>query len=179
MKENDAFPKPIITPATKAEEGHDEDISILEIKRKGLVSDDVLNTMVLYTHALYKKGVEMAASRGLILVDTKYEFGLYDDEVIVIDEIHTPDSSRYFYADTYERNQQLGIPQKHLSKEFVREWLMENGFQGLDGQQMPEMSEQVVNSISKRYVELYEQLTGRNFEGESTEHLEQAIIAAL
>lgn len=163
MKEAEPFPQPIITPATKADEGHDEDISREEILSKGIVSAEVYEKMEDYTHKLFKMGTEMAAERGLILVDTKYEFGFSPDgELTLIDEIHTPDSSRYFYADSYEKNLKAGKPQNHLSKEFVREWLMENGFQGLDGQQMPEMKDDILESISQRYLDLYQQLTGES-----------------
>lgn len=156
MKDNDKFPAPIITPATKADEGHDEDISREEILAKGIVPKDIYETMENYTRALFQRGSEMAAARGLILVDTKYEFGLRNGEVILIDEIHTPDSSRYFYADGYAERQQNGEPQRQLSKEFVRQWLIENGFQGKEGQQMPFMPDEFVNTITERYIELYE-----------------------
>lgn len=175
MKENDPFPEPIITPATKAEEGHDEDISKQDILKQGIVSEKEWNILEKYTRALYSKGVEMASERGLILVDTKYEFGYYNNEIILIDEIHTPDSSRYFYSDGYEENQSKGLPQKHLSKEFVREWLMENGFQGLEGQSMPDMDNNIVNSISQRYIDLYEQLTGSSFEKQSVENIQELV----
>lgn len=161
MNENDKFPKPIITPATKADEGHDEDISKDEIIERGILSKDLYEKLEHYTHKLYERGSQMAAERGLILVDTKYEFGLFNGEVCLIDEIHTPDSSRYFYADTYEENQRNHQAQKHLSKEFVRQWLIENGFQGLEGQHIPKMNDEVVIGISDRYQELFEQLTGQ------------------
>jgi phosphoribosylaminoimidazole-succinocarboxamide synthase len=167
MKEHDYFPTPIITPATKAVEGHDEDISREDIITQGIVSKDILNQLEQYTRALFEHGKEHAKKQGLILVDTKYEFGLYEGKIMLMDEIHTPDSSRYFYADIYEENQSKGLPQKQLSKEFVREWLIENGFQGLDGQQLPEMSDEVVKSISQRYTELYEKLIGEKFEGKT------------
>lgn len=164
MIENDKFPEPIITPATKAEEGHDEDISREEILAKGIVPEHIYLQMEKYTRALFQRGTEMAAERGLILVDTKYEFGIRHGEVILIDEIHTPDSSRYFYAEGYEERQKNGEPQKQLSKEFVRQWLIENGFQGIEGQQMPFMPDEFVNTITNRYIELYEQITGKKFE---------------
>ena len=163
LKENDRFPEPIITPASKAEEGHDEDISREEIIQKELVPEAIYLQMENYTRALFQRGTEIAAKRGLILVDTKYEFGLLNDKVILIDEIHTPDSSRYFYLDGYHERQIKGEPQKQLSKEFVRQWLMENGFQGLEGQTMPEMPEEFVQTITDRYIELYERISGNTF----------------
>ena len=163
LKENDRFPEPIITPASKAEEGHDEDISREEIIQKDLVPEAIYLQMENYTRALFQRGTEIAAKRGLILVDTKYEFGLLNDKVILIDEIHTPDSSRYFYLEGYEERQIKGEPQKQLSKEFVRQWLMENGFQGLEGQKMPEMPEEFVQTITDRYIELYERISGNIF----------------
>ena len=163
LKENDRFPEPIITPASKAEEGHDEDISREEIIQKDLVPEAIYLQMENYTRALFQRGTEIAAKRGLILVDTKYEFGLLNDKVILIDEIHTPDSSRYFYSDGYHERQIKGEPQKQLSKEFVRQWLMENGFQGLEGQKMPEMPEEFVQTITDRYIELYERISGNTF----------------
>jgi len=163
LKENDRFPEPIITPASKAEEGHDEDISREEIIQKDLVPEDIYLQMENYTRALFQRGTEIAAKRGLILVDTKYEFGLLNDKVILIDEIHTPDSSRYFYSDGYNERQIKGEPQKQLSKEFVRKWLMENGFQGLDGQTMPDMPDEFVQTITDRYIELYERISGNTF----------------
>ena len=163
LKENDRFPEPIITPASKAEEGHDEDISREEIIQKDLVPEAIYLQMENYTRALFQRGTEIAAQRGLILVDTKYEFGLLNDKVILIDEIHTPDSSRYFYSDGYHERQIKGEPQKQLSKEFVRQWLMENGFQGLEGQIMPEMPDEFVQTITDRYIELYEQISGNTF----------------
>jgi phosphoribosylaminoimidazole-succinocarboxamide synthase len=175
MIENDKFPEPIITPATKAEEGHDEDISREEILAKGIVPKHIYLQMEKYTRALFQRGTEMAAERGLILVDTKYEFGIRNGEVILIDEIHTPDSSRYFYAEGYERRQKNGEPQKQLSKEFVRQWLIENGFQGLEGQQMPFMSDEFVNTITDRYIELYEQITGKIFEKSDTTDIQARI----
>ncbi len=163
MKENDKFPEPIITPATKAEEGHDEDISREEIIRQGIVSEADYVKLEEYTRKLFQRGTEMAAERGLILVDTKYEFGKVGDTIYLIDEIHTPDSSRYFYAEGYAQRQERGEKQKQLSKEFVREWLIENGFQGLDGQKMPDMPNSFVQLVSERYIELYEQITGKTF----------------
>lgn len=164
LKENDRFPEPIITPAAKAEEGHDEDISREEIIEQGIVPQAIYEKMEAYTRALFQRGTEMAAERGLILVDTKYEFGLRNGEVILIDEIHTPDSSRYFYADGYQERQDNNEPQRQLSKEFVRQWLIENGFQGLEGQKMPEMPDSFVDTITERYIELYEKITGLSFE---------------
>lgn len=164
LKENDFFAAPIITPTTKAHEGHDEDISREEIIAQGLVSKEDYEQLEKYTLALFERGKELAAKQGLILVDTKYEFGKVGDTIYVIDEIHTPDSSRFFYAAGFEENQAAGNPQKQLSKEFVREWLMENGFQGKDGQQVPEMDEAFINSVSERYIELFENITGQKFE---------------
>lgn len=163
LKENDKLPTPIITPTTKAAVGHDEDISKEDILAKGVVSLQDYEKLEAYTQALYKRGTEMAAERGLILVDTKYEFGKVGDTIYLIDEIHTPDSSRYFYADGYEKRQETGEAQKQLSKEFVRKWLIENNFQGKDGQVVPTMTADIVNSISERYIELYEQITGDKF----------------
>lgn len=163
MVENQAFPEPIITPTTKAAEGHDENISAEEIIARGLVSEENYKTMAEYTMALYRRGVDMAAQKGLLLVDTKYEFGLLDGKVILIDEIHTPDSSRYWYADGYQERLAAGEHQRQLSKEFVRQWLISNGFMGKDGQKVPDMTPEVVNSISERYIELYEHLTGNTF----------------
>jgi len=165
MKENDRFPEPIITPATKAEMGHhDEDISASEIVRRGIVSAEDYALLEQYTRALFQRGTELAADRGLILVDTKYEFGkTKEGKIVLIDEIHTPDSSRYFYADTYASLQEQGLPQKQLSKEFVRQWLISNGFQGLEGQILPEMTDEYIETISQRYIELYEQITGEPF----------------
>ncbi|RQO31067.1 phosphoribosylaminoimidazolesuccinocarboxamide synthase [Taibaiella sp. KBW10] len=164
MKENDFFETPIITPSTKAHEGHDEDISRAEIIERGIVSEADYLELERLTQAIFERGRTMAKAQGLILVDTKYEFGKIGDTIYLIDEIHTPDSSRYFYADTYEALQSEGKPQRQLSKEFVREWLMENGFQGKDGQTVPEMTEEKVTEISERYIELYEKLTGKQFE---------------
>lgn len=163
MKENDKFPHPIITPAAKAVEGHDEDITREEIIAQGLVSEQDYETLERYTHALFLRGTEMAEERGLILVDTKYEFGKRGDEIYLIDEIHTPDSSRYFYAEGYQERQDKGEKQKQLSKEFVREWLIANNFQGLEGQQIPEMTDDFVRTITDRYIELYERITGKEF----------------
>ncbi len=171
MKEHDRFPQPIITPATKAEEGHDEDISKEEILAKGIVAKDIYEKMEAYTHKIFERGTQMAAERGLILVDTKYEFGLYNGEVTLIDEIHTPDSSRYFYADGYEDRQAQGLAQKQLSKEFVREWLMDNGFQGKEGQTMPNMPDEFVWKVSERYIELYEKVTGKTFQKADTSNV--------
>jgi phosphoribosylaminoimidazole-succinocarboxamide synthase len=166
MKENDAFPKPIITPATKAEKGdHDEDISREDILARGIVSPEDYTVLERYTRALFARGTEIAAKRGLILVDTKYEFGkTKDGEIVLIDEIHTPDSSRYFYAEGYAERQERGEAQKQLSKEFVRQWLIAKGFQGLEGQKVPFMSDDYIESVSERYIELYENITGTTFE---------------
>jgi phosphoribosylaminoimidazole-succinocarboxamide synthase len=164
LKENDKLPEPIITPTTKASEGHDMDISREEILKQGIVSKEHYEQLEKYTRALYQRGTEIAAKQGLILVDTKYEFGLGDDgKIYLIDEIHTPDSSRYFYLDGYAERQKKGEPQKQLSKEFVRQWLIANNFQGKDGQTVPEMSDEWVNEISTRYIELYEKITGETF----------------
>ena len=177
MKENDAFPQPIITPATKAEHGdHDEDISREDIIAKGIVSESDYVQLERYTRALFQRGTEMAAHRGLILVDTKYEFGkLSDGTIVLIDEIHTPDSSRYFYSDGYAQRQEEGLQQRQLSKEFVREWLMENGFQGKEGQKVPEMTEDFVNLVSTRYQELFEKITGKSFKPADLEGAEERI----
>ncbi len=177
LKENDAFPEPIITPTTKADQGtHDEDISREAILAQGLVSEEDYLHLEKYTRALFARGQEFAQSQGLILVDTKYEFGKNEKgEIILIDEIHTPDSSRYFYLEGYEERQQKGEGQKQLSKEFVRQWLIENGFQGKEGQSIPEMSEDFVNSVSNRYVELFEKITGEVFKKTSTNGLEERI----
>ena len=163
LNENDRLPNPIITPTTKASEGHDEDISRDEILSRKLVPETVYLQMENYTRLLFERGTQIAAAQGLILVDTKYEFGLYQGQLMVIDEIHTPDSSRYFYADGYEERQRLNQPQKQLSKEFVRKWLIENGFQGKEGQVVPEMSDEWLKEISERYIELYEKVTGDHF----------------
>jgi len=164
LKEHQRFPHPIITPTTKAEQGrHDEDISREEIIKSGLIPEEDYNLIEKYTMEIFLKGSEIAASHGLILVDTKYEFGRRDDKIYLIDEINTPDSSRYFYADGYQERFDKGLPQKQLSKEFVREWLMNNGFQGKAGQKVPEMSDSFVNQVSERYIELYENITGEKF----------------
>ncbi|MDE7468198.1 MAG: phosphoribosylaminoimidazolesuccinocarboxamide synthase [Muribaculaceae bacterium] len=163
MKENQKFPEPIITPTTKADAGHDQNISREEIIAQGIVSEADYAKMEEYTRTLFKIGTEMAAEKGLILVDTKYEFGKLEDQVILIDEIHTPDSSRYFYAEGYQERFEKGEPQRQLSKEFVRQWLIENGFMGQPGQQVPEMTDEICESISARYIELYEQVTGKKF----------------
>jgi phosphoribosylaminoimidazole-succinocarboxamide synthase len=163
MKENDKFPEPIITPAIKAEEGHDEDISREEILDKGLIYEKQYNLLEDYTKKLFKRGTRLAAEKGLILVDTKYEFGIRDGKIYLIDEVHTPDSSRYFYAEGYDERQRKGERQKQFSKEFVREWLMERNFQGKDGQVVPEMPDEFVIQVSERYIELYEKLTGEAF----------------
>jgi len=175
MKENDKFPEPIITPATKADKGHDEDISREEILAQNIIPQDIYILMEKYTRALFERGTEIAAKQGLILVDTKYEFGLRNGEVILIDEIHTPDSSRYFYADGYQERQDANEPQKQLSKEFVRQWLIENGFQGLDGQTMPNMPDEFVETITNRYIELYEKITGKPFERAETNDIHARI----
>ncbi len=163
MKENDKFPQPLITPTTKASVGHDEDISKEEIIRQGIVSKEDYEQLEKYTRAVFQRGSEIADKMGLILVDTKYEFGKKDGKIYLIDEIHTPDSSRYFYKEGYAERQQKGEAQKQLSKEFVREWLMENGFQGKDGQKIPEMTDEIIASISERYIELYEKIVGEKF----------------
>ena len=163
MKENQKFPTPIITPTTKADAGHDENISKEEIIAQGLVSKEDYELMEKYTYALFARGTEMAAEKGLILVDTKYEFGKKDGKVYLIDEIHTPDSSRYFYADVYQEKFEKGEPQKQLSKEFVRQWLIDHNFMGTEGQQVPEMTDEYVNSVSDRYIELYEHIVGQKF----------------
>jgi phosphoribosylaminoimidazole-succinocarboxamide synthase len=176
MKENDQFKTPIITPSTKAEEGHDEDISREEIIRQGIVSEADYTQLEKYTRALFQRGTEIAQKQGLILVDTKYEFGKSaEGEIVLIDEIHTPDSSRYFYEDGYTERQENGLPQKQLSKEFVRQWLISKGFQGLDGQQLPEMDEERITSISERYIELYEKITGNSFIKASLEDIPKRI----
>ena len=172
MRENQKFPQPIITPTTKAEMGlHDEDISKEEILAKGLATPEEYALLEQYTLALFQRGTEIAAKRGLILVDTKYEFGKHNGQIYLMDEIHTPDSSRYFYSEGYQERFEKGEAQKQLSKEFVREWLMDNGFQGKEGQQIPEMTDEIVRSISERYMELYEHITGEKFEKASTDDL--------
>lgn len=177
MKENDRFPEPIITPSTKADQGdHDEDISREDILKKGIVSEEDYLILEKYTRALFQRGTEIAAERGLILVDTKYEFGkTKDGKIVLIDEIHTPDSSRYFYADGYSERQQNNEPQKQLSKEFVRQWLISNGFQGKEGQQIPEMTDEYVNSVSERYIELYEKIMGEPFVKADVSEIENRI----
>jgi phosphoribosylaminoimidazole-succinocarboxamide synthase len=183
LKENDKLPTPIITPTTKADEGHDEDISREDLLARGIVSEADYVQLEKYTQALFKRGTELAAKQGLILVDTKYEFGKVGDKIYLIDEIHTPDSSRYFYIDGYQARQDKGESQKQLSKEFVRQWLIENGFQGKDGQHIPEMTDAIVAGISDRYIELYEQVTGTAFakptESNPEERILKNIIAAL
>ncbi|MGY8925736.1 MAG: phosphoribosylaminoimidazolesuccinocarboxamide synthase, partial [Flavobacteriales bacterium] len=175
MVENDRFPVPIITPATKAEEGHDEDISREAIIANGIIPEDIYLKLEEYTRALFQRGTEMAAAEGLILVDTKYEFGIRKGEVILIDEIHTPDSSRYFYKEGYEDRQAAGEVQKQLSKEFVRQWLIENDFQGLEGQTMPVMPDTFVKVVTDRYIELYEKITGNSFVKSDTDNITQRI----
>jgi len=183
MKENDKFPEPIITPTTKAAVGHDEDISKDEIISKGIVNQEDYEKLEQYARALFERGTEIAKDRGLILVDTKYEFGKKDGKIYLMDEIHTPDSSRYFYLEGYEERQAKGEPQKQLSKEFVRQWLIENNFQGKDGQQVPEMTKEIIDSISERYIELYEHITGEKFqypaEGEVLARVEDNVKQAL
>jgi len=168
MKEHDKFPTPIITPATKAEEGHDEDIAPKDIVSRGIVSPEIYAELERITRALFQRGTEMAAEQGLILVDTKYEFGLRDGKLMLIDEIHTPDSSRYFYSEGYQERQAAGEPQKQLSKEFVREWLMSHDFMGLEGQAVPQMDDDFLKLVTSRYVELYEKITGSKFTGDSS-----------
>lgn len=175
LRENDQLPAPIITPTTKAAVGHDEDISREDILAKGIVSMADYEKLEAYTRALYQRGTEMAAERGLILVDTKYEFGKVGEDIYLIDEIHTPDSSRYFYAEGYSERQEKGEAQKQLSKEFVRKWLIENGFQGKDGQTVPAMTTEVVEGISERYIELYEQITGDTFVKDDTSDIQARI----
>ena len=163
MKEHDKFPNPIITPTTKAQVGHDEDITKDEIISTGLISKNIYEKLEEYTFKIFERGTEYAKSKNLLLVDTKYEFGKFNDEIILVDEIHTPDSSRYFYADTYDELQNSDQKQRQLSKEFVREWLIKNGFQGKDNQQIPEMNNEIISSISNRYIELYENIIGEKF----------------
>ena len=183
MRENERFPEPIITPTTTADAGHDENISREEIIAQGIVSAEDYAVMEQYTRALYAKGTEMAAEKGLILVDTKYEFGKRDGQVILIDEIHTPDSSRYFYAEGYEERFEKGEPQRQLSKEFVRQWLIEHDFMGKAGQKVPEMTPEFIESVSNRYIELYEHITGREFvkapEAHLTERIERNVLDCL
>ena len=175
MRENERFPEPLVTPTTKADEGHDENISKEEIIAQGLVSKEDYELMEQYTRALFKRGSEIAASKGLILVDTKYEFGKRDGKIYLIDEIHTPDSSRYFYADGYQEKFEKGEPQKQLSKEFVRQWLIEHDFMGKEGQTVPEMTDEYVESVSERYIELYEHITGESFVKAESENIEERI----
>lgn len=181
LRENDKLPEPIITPTTKADEGHDEDISREEILSQSLVLEKDYLILEQYTRALFARGTELAKQHGLILVDTKYEFGQYNGEIFLIDEIHTPDSSRYFYSEGYDERQKQGEPQRQLSKEFVRQWLIENGFQGKEGQTVPEMTDEIVRGISERYIELYEVFTGHKFEKNSYENvlsrIEQHIVS--
>lgn len=183
LKENDPLPAPIITPTTKAKVGHDEDISREEILSRGIVSEADYKILEDYTFKLYEKGTELAAARGLILVDTKYEFGKHNGKIYLIDEVHTPDSSRYFYKEGYEARQKSGEAQKQLSKEFVRQWLIENGFQGKDGQKVPDMTEEIVAGISHRYQELYEQMTGEKLTpidySTIEKRIEQSIVKSL
>jgi len=175
MHENEKFPKPIITPTTKADEGHDLDVSRDEIISKGIVQEEDYARIEDYTHKLYELGSKMAAEKGLILVDTKYEFGKKDGQIYLIDEIHTPDSSRYFYLEGYEERLREGKPQKQLSKEFVRQWLIENNFQGKEGQKVPVMSDRFVQNVTERYIELYENITGEKFTRSSSENILQRI----
>lgn len=175
LRENQKFETPIITPTTKADEGHDENISREDIIAKGIISKEDYEQLEKYTYELFKRGTEMAAEKGLILVDTKYEFGKKDGKIYLIDEIHTPDSSRYFYSEGYQERFDKGGPQKQLSKEFVRTWLIENGFQGQEGQQVPEMTEEYCNSVSERYIELYEKIVGDKFVKANTSDLEERI----
>ncbi|WP_143960684.1 phosphoribosylaminoimidazolesuccinocarboxamide synthase [Litoribacter populi] len=179
LKENDRLPEPIITPTTKADQGHDEDISREDILALKIVSQQDYEFLEKYTRALFERGTELAAKKGLILVDTKYEFGKYKGEIFLIDEIHTPDSSRYFYSDSYEKNQQANLPQKQLSKEFVRQWLIANNFQGKEGQEIPFMSEDKVIEISDRYIELFEKITGEKFVKAPSENLTERIEKAI
>lgn len=176
LKEHDRFPGPIITPTTKAAEGHDEDISREEIFASGLVPEEDYKKLEEYTRKIFQRGTEMAAEMGLILVDTKYEFGKKDGQIVLIDEIHTPDSSRYFYADGYEERQARGEQQKQLSKEFVRQWLISNGFQGKEGQVVPDMPDEFVKEVSDRYIELYESITGEKFVKADTTSIEKRIL---
>jgi phosphoribosylaminoimidazole-succinocarboxamide synthase len=179
LKENDKLPEPIITPTTKAAVGHDEDISREDILAKGIVSKEDYEQLEKYTRALFARGTEIAAAQGLILVDTKYEFGKVGDTIYLIDEIHTPDSSRYFYTEGYEERQTNGEPQKQLSKEFVRRWLIENGFQGKEGQTVPVMTPEKVQSISERYIELYEKITGEGFVKPDSENVLNRVEGAI
>ena len=179
LKENDKLPKPIITPTTKASEGHDADISKEEILAKGIVSEADYTILEKYTRALFERGSQIAREKGLILVDTKYEFGKFGDKILLIDEIHTPDSSRYFYEEGYEALQNAGLPQKQLSKEFVRQWLIKHGFQGKEGQTVPEMPDEFVKEVSERYIELYEKITGDRFVKDESVDLEKEIETAI
>ena len=183
LNENDALPQPVITPTTKAKVGHDEDISKEEILRRGLVSVDDYAQLEDYTLKLFKRGSDLAADRNLILVDTKYEFGRHNGKIYLIDEVHTPDSSRYFYRDGYQRRQEAGEPQKQLSKEFVRQWLIENGFQGKEGQRIPEMTDDIVSSISARYQELFHQMTGKPLDAVDysaiTDRIQRSIVNSI
>lgn len=176
MKESDKFPEPIITPTTKANAGHDADISKEEIIKQKIVTPVIYEQIESYAYSLFKKGSEMALKQGLILVDTKYEFGIYDDKVYLIDEIHTPDSSRYFYAEGYEERQKSDEPQKQLSKEFLRQWLIQNNFQGLAGQAVPQMTDEIVEMVSNRYIELFERITGSTFVRHETENIEERVF---
>lgn len=175
MKENQIFPTPIITPTTKEDEGHDENISKEEIIAQGIVSKEDYEALELYTYQLFERGTQMAKDKGLILVDTKYEFGKKDGKIYLIDEIHTPDSSRYFYADSYQELFDQGKEQRQLSKEFVRQWLIENGFQGKDGQKVPEMTDDFCDQVSTRYIELYEHIVGEKFKKEDNSNLKERI----
>jgi phosphoribosylaminoimidazole-succinocarboxamide synthase len=183
LRENDKLPQPIITPSTKASVGHDEDISREDIIKKGIVKEEEYLQLENYTRKLYERGTKLAAEHGLILVDTKYEFGNKDGKIYLIDEIHTPDSSRYFYLDGYQERQNAGQEQKQLSKEFVRQWLIENNFQGKDGQKIPEMTDEVVEGISNRYIELFEKITGEKFIKSNIENsnkqMEEAVLSYL
>lgn len=182
LKENDKLPVPIITPTTKADKGHDEDISREDLLAKGVIKEEDYVRLEEYTKALFERGTKLAAEKGLILVDTKYEFGMYEDKIYLIDEIHTPDSSRYFYKEGYQERQDKNETQKQLSKEFVRQWLISNGFQGKDGQKIPEMTDDIISSISDRYIELYEKVTGEKFvkaEDSSLESIKQSVIRAI
>lgn len=182
LKENDKLPVPIITPTTKADKGHDEDISREDLLAKRVIKEEDYVRLEEYTKALFERGTKLAAEKGLILVDTKYEFGMYEDKIYLIDEIHTPDSSRYFYEEGYQERQDKNETQKQLSKEFVRQWLISNGFQGKDGQKIPEMTDDIISSISDRYIELYEKVTGEKFvkaEDSSLESIKQSVIRAI
>ena len=183
MRENERFPEPIITPTTKADAGHDENISREEIIAQGIVSEEDYTVMEEYTRRLFERGTQMAAEKGLILVDTKYEFGKYDGKVYLIDEIHTPDSSRYFYAEGYQERFEKGEAQRQLSKEFVRQWLIDHGFMGQEGQQVPEMTDEFIQSVSDRYIELYEHVTGKTFvkadESDLTNRIEANVLEYL